>query len=135
LKTLRDLGVSVAIDDFGTGYSSLSYLRQFPVNTLKIDRSFVCDIREEEGEGEASIINAIVAMSQGLKLDLIAEGVENRTQLNYLRQHGCSEVQGSIFSEPLPAAQMCDMLRADPFAEIVVSEARSEQSSGVAAAS
>jgi len=135
LKTLRGLGVSVAIDDFGTGYSSLSYLRQFPVNTLKIDRSSVCDIREEEGEGEASIINAIVAMSRGLKLDLIAEGVENRTQLNYLRQQGCSEVQGFIFSEPLPAAQMCEMLRADPFAEIVVSEARDELSSEVAAAS
>lgn len=123
LKALRAMGVSVAIDDFGTGYSSLSYLRQFPINTLKIDRSFVCDIREEEGEGEASIINAIVAMSRGLKLDLIAEGVENRTQLNYLREQGCSEVQGFIFSEPLPAAQMCAMLKADPFAEIVVPEA------------
>ncbi len=122
LKQLRRLGASIAIDDFGTGYSSLSYLRQFPINTLKIDRSFVCDIRSDESEGGASIINAIVAMARGLKLGLIAEGVENRTQLNYLRQQGCTEVQGYIFSEPLPADEMCDLLCRDPFQEIVMKE-------------
>ncbi|MCP5179334.1 MAG: EAL domain-containing protein [Pseudomonadales bacterium] len=122
LKQLRALGACVAIDDFGTGYSSLSYLRQFPINTLKIDRSFVCDIREEEVDGGASIINAIVAMARGLKLDLIAEGVENNTQLTYLKSQGCSEVQGYIFSEPLPARDVCQMLRDEPFANIVVTE-------------
>ena len=122
LKALRALGARVAIDDFGTGYSSLSYLRQFPINTLKIDRSFVLDIREEEAEGEASIVNAIVAMAQGLKLDLIAEGVENRTQLNYLKAQGCSEVQGYIYAAPMPAEAMLAMLKDDPFLEIVVAE-------------
>ena len=122
LKQLRELGASIAIDDFGTGYSSLSYLRQFPINTLKIDRSFVCDIRSEESEGDASIINAIVAMARGLNLGIIAEGVENRTQLNYLRQQGCREVQGFIFSKPLPADEVCELLKNDPFGEIVLKE-------------
>ncbi len=122
LKALRLLGARVAIDDFGTGYSSLSYLRQFPINTLKIDRSFVLDIREEEAEGEASIVNAIVAMAQGLKLDLIAEGVENHTQLSYLKAQGCSEVQGYIYAAPMPSDAMLAMLKEDPFVEIVITE-------------
>ena len=87
-------GARIAIDDFGTGYSSLSYLQQFPIQTLKIDRCFVCDIRAEEGD--ASIINAIVAMARGLKLDLIAEGVENRTQLRYLQGPGVSRSAGFL---------------------------------------
>jgi EAL domain-containing protein (putative c-di-GMP-specific phosphodiesterase class I) len=120
LKELRRLGVRIAIDDFGTGYSSLSYLQQFPINTLKIDRSFVGDIRAEEGD--ASIINAIVAMARGLKLDLIAEGVENRTQLRYLHSQGCSEVQGFIFSQPLPAAEVKALLEQDPYRSLVIEE-------------
>ena len=117
LKELRRLGIRIAIDDFGTGYSSLSYLQQFPINTLKIDRSFVGDIRAEEGD--ASIINAIVAMARGLKLDLIAEGVENRTQLKYLHSQGCSEVQGYIFSPPVPADQVKGLILEDPYRELV----------------
>ena len=117
LKELRRLGVRIAIDDFGTGYSSLSYLQQFPINTLKIDRSFVGDIRADESD--ASIINAIVAMARGLKLDLIAEGVENRTQLRYLHSQGCSEVQGFIFSAPVPADQVKGLLLEDPYRELV----------------
>jgi diguanylate cyclase (GGDEF)-like protein/PAS domain S-box-containing protein len=120
LKELRRLGVRIAIDDFGTGYSSLSYLQQFPINTLKIDRSFVGDIRAEEGD--ASIIDAIVAMARGLKLDLIAEGVENRTQLRYLHAHGCSEVQGFIFSRPVPAAEIKALLQQDPYRALVIEE-------------
>ena len=92
LRALRKAGIRIAIDDFGTGYSSLSYLRHFPVNTLKIDRSFVGDIRSDSAD--ASIINAIAAMARGLKLDLIAEGVETRTQMKYLSLQGCREVQG-----------------------------------------
>ena len=111
------MGVRIAIDDFGTGYSSLSYLQQFPINTLKIDRSFVGDIRADASD--ASIINAIVAMARGLKLDLIAEGVENRTQLRYLHSQGCSEVQGYIFSPPVPADQVQQLLREDPYRELV----------------
>ncbi len=120
LKQLRQLGVRIAIDDFGTGYSSLSYLQQFPIDTLKIDRSFVGDIRAEQGD--ASIINAIVAMARGLNLDLIAEGVENRTQLRYLRSQGCSEVQGFIFSDPVPADQVKLMLQQNPFRAMVLDE-------------
>ncbi len=117
LKELRRLGVRIAIDDFGTGYSSLSYLQQFPIQTLKIDRSFVGDIREDETD--ASIVNAIVAMARGLKLDLIAEGVENRTQLRYLHAQGCSEGQGYIFSKPVPANDISKMIRRNPFVDMV----------------
>ena len=117
LRALREMGIGIAIDDFGTGYSSLSYLQQFPVNGLKIDRSFVSDIRADQAD--ASIINAIVAMARGLKLGLVAEGVENRTQLRYLRQRGCSEVQGFIFSGAVPADQMMRLLRENPYRSIV----------------
>jgi diguanylate cyclase (GGDEF)-like protein/PAS domain S-box-containing protein len=120
LKELRRLGVRIAIDDFGTGYSSLSYLQQFPIQTLKIDRSFVGDIREDESD--ASIINAIVAMARGLKLDLIAEGVENRTQLRYLHTKGCSEGQGFIFSPPVAANELQQLLEDNPFERLVREE-------------
>ncbi|MFP6835255.1 MAG: EAL domain-containing protein, partial [Pseudomonadales bacterium] len=120
LKELRRLGVRIAIDDFGTGYSSLSYLQQFPIDTLKIDRSFVADIRADQGD--ASIINAIVAMARGLKLDLIAEGVENRTQLRYLYSQGCSEVQGFIFSRPVPAATIKALVEQDPYRALVTEQ-------------
>ena len=117
LRALRDMGIGIAIDDFGTGYSSLSYLQQFPVNGLKIDRSFVSDIRADQAD--ASIINAIVAMARGLKLGLVAEGVENRTQLRYLRSRGCSEVQGFIFSGAVPANEVTPLLRENPYRNIV----------------
>jgi len=117
LKELRRLGVHIAIDDFGTGYSSLSYLQQFPIQTLKIDRSFVGDIRADETD--ASIVNAIVAMARGLKLDLIAEGVENRTQLRYLHSRGCSEGQGYYFSRPVPASEITTLIRQSPFEAVV----------------
>ncbi|MEM1230785.1 MAG: EAL domain-containing protein [Pseudomonadota bacterium] len=113
LKALRERGVRVAIDDFGTGYSSLSYLQQFPINTLKIDRTFVRDIRADQGD--ASIINAIVAMARGLNMTLIAEGVENRTQLRYLREQGCQHVQGFYFSRPVTAEELEDLLRRQPY--------------------
>jgi len=113
LRELRRRGVRIAIDDFGTGYSSLSYLQQFPISTLKIDRSFVGDIRADESD--ASIVNAIVAMARGLKLDLIAEGVETRTQLGYLRSQGCSEVQGYIFSRPVAAGELKALVLQNPF--------------------
>jgi diguanylate cyclase (GGDEF)-like protein/PAS domain S-box-containing protein len=117
LKTIRSLGVGIAIDDFGTGYSSLSYLHQFPINTLKIDRSFVGDIRADQGD--ASIIDAIVAMARGLHLDLVAEGVENRTQLKYLQAHGCEEVQGFIFSPAVPAADLVELLKDNGFGQVL----------------
>lgn len=124
LKEVRNLGVRIAIDDFGTGYSSLSYLQQFPINTLKIDRSFVCDIRADAGD--ASIVDAIVAMARGLKLDLVAEGVENRTQLKYLRDHGCEEVQGYIFSPPVPAGELIELLKENSFDATLAAARHSE---------
>jgi EAL domain-containing protein (putative c-di-GMP-specific phosphodiesterase class I) len=117
LKQIQSMGVRIAIDDFGTGYSSLAYLQQFPINTLKIDRSFVSDIRAEQGG--ASIVDAIVAMARGLRLDLVAEGVENRTQLRYLQQQGCEEVQGFIFSPPVPATDLVALLEDNAFAQVL----------------
>jgi len=118
LRELRRVGVQIAIDDFGTGYSSLSYLQQFPIDTLKVDRSFVADIRAHQ-EG-VSIVDAIVAMARGLKLDLIAEGVENRVQLRYLRSQGCTEVQGYIFSPAVDAAALGRLLVQDPYRQLVL---------------
>ncbi len=120
LRALREAGIGIAIDDFGTGYSSLSYLQQFPVNGLKIDRSFVSDIRADQSD--ASIINAIVAMARGLKLGLVAEGVENRTQLRYLRSRGCTEVQGFIFSGALPAVEITPLLLSNPYRNLVIEQ-------------
>ncbi len=99
LRRLAARGVRIGIDDFGTGYSSLSYLQRFPVDTLKIDRTFVNDIRVDGDD--ASIVNAIIHMARGLGLDIIAEGVENELQLRYLRQQGCHQIQGFIFSRPV----------------------------------
>ena len=100
IRKLRELAtheIKIAIDDFGTGYSSLSYLQQFPINTLKIDKSFVSSINESEEA--TSIVDAIVAMAKGLKLDLIAEGVETEPQLEYLKSLGCESIQGYLFGK------------------------------------
>ncbi len=105
---LRDLGVRLAIDDFGTGYSSLSYLRRFPLQTLKIDRSFVRDLPHDEDA--ATLATAIVAMGKSLKLDLIAEGVETPLQLEFLREQGCELFQGYLFSPAVPAEEFAALL-------------------------
>ncbi len=104
LQRLRDEGFGIAIDDFGTGYSNLAYLRRLPITTLKIDRSFVKDI--EQDEGDAEIIRTIVAMANTLKLGLVAEGVETEGQLAFLRLCGCDTVQGFYFARPLPASEV-----------------------------
>jgi len=104
LHDLRDKGVRVSLDDFGTGYSSLSYLRKFPLDTLKIDQSFVRQIAPNAEE--AAIVNAIISMGQSLNLRVIAEGVETEDDLAFLKAHNCDEAQGYLFSRPLPAGDL-----------------------------
>jgi diguanylate cyclase (GGDEF)-like protein len=103
MGALKDAGASLAIDDFGTGYSSLSYLRQFPVDTLKIDRSFVQNAHASEDD--AVICEAIIAMGKKLKLTVVAEGVELEEQRAFLKAAGCDQAQGFLYSKPLPAAE------------------------------
>lgn len=101
MQKLKLLGVQISIDDFGTGYSSLSYLKRFRVQTLKIDQSFIRDVTHDEDN--AAIVTALIAMSHRLKIKSLAEGVETKEQLDFLIQQGCNEIQGYVFSKPLPA--------------------------------
>jgi len=100
LNKLHDMGIRIAIDDFGTGYSSLSYLRRFPIDVLKIDRSFVMDISKDKDD--EAIVETIIAMAHRLNIKVIAEGIENQLQLDFLKQHGCEIGQGYYFSRPVP---------------------------------
>jgi EAL domain-containing protein (putative c-di-GMP-specific phosphodiesterase class I) len=113
LRDLKALGVRISIDDFGTGYSSLGYLRRFPLDTLKVDRTFVSDA--DTDRGNATIASAIIAMAHQLGLRAIAEGVERPGQMDFLRLHRCDAVQGFLFSPPVPAAQVEALLRRTSF--------------------
>ncbi len=112
LHALRGMRIEVAIDDFGTGYSSLSYLNQFPVQSLKIDRSFVCTIGEPGGT--VKLVAAMIAMAHGLDLSVIAEGVETEEQRDYLLEHGCDQFQGFLYGRPQAAENMQTLLAAAP---------------------
>jgi diguanylate cyclase (GGDEF)-like protein/PAS domain S-box-containing protein len=100
MKALKDLGITISIDDFGTGYSSLNYLRRFPIDILKIDKSFIADITKRSDE--AAIVNAIIAMAHSLRMKVIAEGVETLPQYYFLKDRGCDEIQGFLLSKPVP---------------------------------
>lgn len=113
LAKLRTLGVTIAIDDFGTGHSSLSYLKRFPIDALKIDKGFVLDLPDKFED--AAIVSSIIQLANGLGLRVVAEGVEKREQLDFLRESGCRELQGYYFSYPVPLGEMEDLVRTVTF--------------------
>jgi EAL domain-containing protein (putative c-di-GMP-specific phosphodiesterase class I) len=109
MRRFKDLGIELSLDDFGTGYSSLNYLRRFPVDCLKIDRSFITDVTTDSSA--AAVATSIVAIAHSLGLHAVAEGVETREQLDFLRRCGCDSFQGYYFSKPLPAEAFAALLR------------------------
>tara|TARA_E500000305_G_scaffold50623_2_gene39726 strand:+ start:802 stop:3117 length:2316 start_codon:yes stop_codon:yes gene_type:complete len=115
LRELKAMGLRLSIDDFGTGYSSLSYLSRFPLDELKIDRSFVIDF--DKSDNDASLVRAIIAMGQSMNLDLVAEGVETSEQFNFLTDQGANVIQGYLFSRPVTAEELKAMLAPGHFLE------------------
>jgi EAL domain-containing protein (putative c-di-GMP-specific phosphodiesterase class I) len=109
LQAVKELGVKLALDDFGTGYSSLSYMRRFPIDTLKVDQSFVRDLTTNADD--ASVVSAVIHMGKSLHMRVVAEGVETREQLEFLEELECPEAQGYYFSYPLPAERFVEVLR------------------------
>jgi diguanylate cyclase len=109
LKDLKNIGLVLTLDDFGTGYSSLSYLKRFPIDSIKIDQSFVRDLTSEEDS--PGIVIAVIGLGKSLHMRVVAEGVETREQLEILREHGCNEAQGYYFSRPVPAVELPGLLQ------------------------
>jgi len=109
LQAIKALGVKLALDDFGTGYSSLSYMRRFPIDTLKIDQSFVSELVTDDAD--ASVVSAVIDMGRALHMNVIAEGVETEAQLAFLEAHDCPEAQGYYFSHPVAPALFAELLR------------------------
>jgi diguanylate cyclase (GGDEF)-like protein len=116
LAAFKELGIRLSLDDFGTGYSSLSNLRLFPIDTIKIDRSFVCELPANEKDG--AITEAVIAMGKSLDMTVVAEGVETAAQIAFLRDRECDECQGFYFSKAVPSAAIARLLEARPWAEL-----------------
>jgi EAL domain-containing protein (putative c-di-GMP-specific phosphodiesterase class I) len=112
MRSLTQMGIRIAIDDFGTGYSSLSYLTQFPVSSLKIDRSFVGHALTDEAD--AAVVRAIIDMAHALNFSVVAEGVETEAQAAFLRNLGCEQAQGYFFAEPLAGSDFSGLLSPQP---------------------
>src|SRR5213075_3038365 len=112
LDAIRSRGIRLAIDDFGTGYSSMSLMKHFPIDTIKIDRTFVRDLpRDSE---DRAITQAIISMGKALGMTVVAEGVETIEQQTFLREHVCDEIQGFLFSKPVPSERLAELLRSAP---------------------
>ena len=111
IREIQRLGVSIALDDFGTGYCNLSYITQFPVNTIKIDRSFVYDLGEEESKRGRIVVAAVIALCKLLGLHTLAEGVETEEQKKVLEEAGCDSIQGYFISPALPAEAFIDFVK------------------------
>ena len=110
LKQLSEMGIRIYIDDFGIGYSSLNYLKRLPIECLKIDKSFIQDIANDSDD--RAIISAVTAMAHKMRMKVIAEGVETEEQLSFLRLTGCDEMQGFLYSRPLPAEEYRELMTA-----------------------
>src|SRR5258706_4013535 len=111
LNVIRSLGLDIAVDDFGTGYSSLRYLAKLPVQTLKIDRSFIITMLDEPHT--MTLVSTVISMAHSLGLKVVAEGVDSEAQAAVLRRHGCDEMQGYLFSRPLALPQITALLKAE----------------------
>jgi EAL domain-containing protein (putative c-di-GMP-specific phosphodiesterase class I) len=109
LNGIESRGIHIAIDDFGTGHSSMSLMKQLPIDTIKIDRSFVRDLAKDLED--QAIAQAIISMGKALGMTVVAEGVETIEQQTFLRRHGCDEMQGYLFSKPVPPGAVADLLR------------------------
>jgi EAL domain-containing protein (putative c-di-GMP-specific phosphodiesterase class I) len=124
MNALRQRGIRISIDDFGTGYSSLNYLRLFPISTLKIDQAFVRDL--VEGRHVSPIIQAIIDIARGFGLNVIAEGIETKYQMETLQNFGCNEMQGYLFNRPVPAVEAEYLLRNNAFFAVKGSDSLSK---------
>ena len=109
LKRLNSRGISIAIDDFGTGYSSLGYLKSLPINTLKIDRTFVKDICQDDDDKK--IVQSLISLAHSLDMLVVAEGVEEKNQFDLLNQYSCDQFQGYMLSKPIPADDLLEMIK------------------------
>jgi EAL domain-containing protein (putative c-di-GMP-specific phosphodiesterase class I) len=111
MRDLKELGIRIAIDDFGTGQSSLVYLKRFPIDTVKIDRAFVRDVTTDESA--AAIVSYVINLAHTLRLCVVAEGVETEEQWSFLKLNACDQMQGFLFSEPLPADEAEAFMRTE----------------------